>query len=201
MGRIIPLRDDPHERVEMLLPWYAKGQLDADEHAEVERHLAVCPRCRDERDVEDRLRVELSSLPPAFAGDWDRMRGRMRVAAIAPRKTPLWRQPWVIAAQAACLMLAVTLIPARSPEPGYHALGTPGVAQPGNLIVMFRPDASEQDMRRVLTASGARIVDGPTAAGAYVLRVPPAAREAALGRLRGQAAVTLAQPIDPEPRP
>jgi Putative zinc-finger len=214
MGRIIPLRDDPHERVEMLLPWFSSGQLGPDEHDFVDTHLQACARCRSELQREARLRTEIAALPLDVSGNWARMHDRMlaaprpHVAADVPsgiadrkRRMPLWRQPWAIAAQAACLMLVVALVPAREPDPRYHALGSPSAAPTGNLIVMFRPDTSEHDMRRVLDASGARVVDGPTAAGAYVLRVTPAARETALGSLRGQSSIVLAQPIDAGPRP
>ena len=62
--------------------------------------------------------------------------------------------------------------------------------------MVFRPDLRESDMRRLLKDSDARLVDGPTAANAYVLRVPEAERTDALARLRGDAAVVLAEPID-----
>ena len=213
MGRIIPLRDDPHERVETLLPWYSIDELEPDERAFVDSHLAGCARCRDEFLFEQRLRPELARLPLDNAGDWQRMRARAdrspppRVDGAAGaqkrapvRVVPLWRRPWAIAAQAACVMLAVSLVPSRAPDPRYHALGSPRAMQAGNLIVMFRPETSEQDMRRVLDASGARLVDGPTAAGAYILHVPSAAHDTALGSLRAQPSITLAQPIDPGPQ-
>ena len=66
----------------------------------------------------------------------------------------------------------------------------------GNMIVMLRPNTSEQVLCRTLTNTGAQVVDGPTAAGAYVLSVPIAERAQALARLRAQTEVVLAQPID-----
>jgi hypothetical protein len=66
----------------------------------------------------------------------------------------------------------------------------------GNVIVVFRPDVRESEMRRLLKGSEARLVDGPTAANAYVLRVPQAERAAALSQLRNDAAVVLAEPLD-----
>ena len=64
------------------------------------------------------------------------------------------------------------------------------------MIVVFRPDARESDMRRLLEHSDARLVDGPTAANAYVLRIPDAERTKALSQLRNDAAVVLAEPLD-----
>ena len=103
---------------------------------------------------------------------------------------------WIITAQAAALVAAIVLSgPAERPAL-YRTLGSPPVADAGNVIVIFRPDATERDLRQTLVATGARLTDGPTAAGAYVLRVPRAGRDAALAKLRRQADIVLAQPID-----
>ena len=65
----------------------------------------------------------------------------------------------------------------------------------------LRWKATEQQMRVVLTANDARLVDGPTAAGAYVLRVEDARRDEALQRLRQSGQIVLAEPIEPaDPR-
>ena len=67
---------------------------------------------------------------------------------------------------------------------------------PGNVIVVFRPDVRESEMRRLLKDNDARLVDGPTAANAYVLHIPDAERGAALARLHSDTAVVLAEPLD-----
>ena len=46
-------------------------------------------------------------------------------------------------------------------------------ASSASLVVVFDPAATESDFRRSLRAAGARIVDGPTQANAYLLDVPP----------------------------
>ena len=66
---------------------------------------------------------------------------------------------------------------------------------------MFRPDARDVDLRSALTKAGARVVDGPTATGAYVVRIAPAGRAQALDRLRATPQVALAEPIDPGSQP
>ena len=88
----------------------------------------------------------------------------------------------------------------RCPQGGatYRALGSAPAAAPGNIIVIFRPTASEQELRAALTQSGARVVDGPTASDAFVLRVAPAERTAALARLKANRQVMMAEPIDPD---
>jgi anti-sigma factor RsiW len=40
--------DPMHRELELLLPWYVKGRLDAAEAQRVQAHLASCPTCRAE---------------------------------------------------------------------------------------------------------------------------------------------------------
>jgi hypothetical protein len=61
---------------------------------------------------------------------------------------------------------------------------------------MFRADATVEDIKSTLRAANASIVDGPTAADAYLLRVPQRQRNAALARLRADEDVQMAEPID-----
>jgi hypothetical protein len=111
------------------------------------------------------------------------------------------RAPWLGWGLAAVLMLglAVLMTPSLRPAPTadvYHALSAAPVTEPGNVVVIFRPDTTEQSMREALNASGARLVDGPTPADAYVLRVPAGGREVALASLRARREIVLAQPVD-----
>jgi hypothetical protein len=42
--------DPMHRELELLLPWYVKGRLDANETRQVQAHLNKCPTCRAEAD-------------------------------------------------------------------------------------------------------------------------------------------------------
>ena len=64
------------------------------------------------------------------------------------------------------------------------------------MIVLFSPDTAERDLRAALVRTGGRLVDGPTASGAYIVRVPEATRDRVLDRLRQVPQVVLAEPID-----
>jgi hypothetical protein len=64
------------------------------------------------------------------------------------------------------------------------------------MIVIFRPDVTEAEMRGALRAANARLVDGPTAADAYVLTTPAAQRSAALALLKARHEIVLAEPMD-----
>lgn len=200
MGDIISFRDDPHLSTEMLLPWYASGQLDHEDAAAVETHLSTCAECRGALERERRLKTEIGRLPLNAELDW---RERRR-----PTETRHW-QPWAmmtrpamlaafVCAQALLLGGAVWLFRPVPPQFGYHVLGAPAARPNGNLIVIFHPDASERSLRFTLDRAGARLVDGPTVAGAYVLAVEPARRDAALAELRTRPNIVLAQPVEPE---
>lgn len=202
MVDIIHLNDDPHAQTQLLLPWYVNGTLKETEEAQVARHLAECAQCREDLKMEQALAREVRTLPAADRG-WAALKARVEQpsAATPPQaRTPGRRIPlsWALAAQAASFavlipILAVTL---ARPQPLYRTLGSASGAAAGNLVVVFRPDASEATLRSILTRSQARIVDGPTATDAYVLHVAADRRAAVLARLKGDRNIALAQPID-----
>jgi anti-sigma factor RsiW len=194
---------DEHRELRDLLPWYVTGQLDAAEAARVEAHLDECAECEAEIRFEERLEAEVARLPLDVEQGWARMRQRLandrpgrRVAQAITA-----RAPWLGWGVAAAMMLSIGVMmspglrPAATPD-AYHTLGAPPIAAAGNVVVIFRPDTTERQMREVLRASNARLVDGPTQADAYVLQIPAARRELALTTLRARHEVVLAQPID-----
>jgi len=198
--------DEPHDQAEELLPWYATGQLDAADRALVEKHLASCARCQRQLAAEQALIHEFQSLTPEIETGWAQLRGRI---VAQPRSRPrlgtalaefweLLKQPAVAAlatAQVAFVAIGATILQWSS-QPTYVALGSAPVAGSANVIVMFRPEAREADLRGALATSGAALVGGPTEADAYLLHVPVNARPTALEKLRKDSNVTLAQPID-----
>ena len=78
MSVVVPIEHDPHQAVQALLPWYARGQLDADEMNEVQAHLHSCPACRAEWEAERPLQTLLSLPAAAPAGDVEEI-GRAHV--------------------------------------------------------------------------------------------------------------------------
>jgi len=198
--------DEPHDQAEELLPWYATGQLDATDRALVEKHLASCARCQRQLAAERALIHEFQSLTPEIETGWAQLRGRIvaqprsgpRLGAALAEFWELLKRPAVAAlatAQIAFVAIGATILQWSS-QPTYVALGSAPVAGSANVIVMFRPEAREADLRGALATSGAALVGGPTEADAYLLHVPANARPAALEKLRKDSNVTLAQPID-----
>jgi hypothetical protein len=204
MGRLFHLRGDPHQETQMLLPWYATRQADPADRMLVEAHIATCATCRDDLARERQLSAAVRELPHANDEAWERLAGSLAEHA-GPRAW--WQRPvrvaWFVAAQAAVVLLCIGLFVTRQtvpPAPTYRVLGDAPVARPGNMLVMFASTTSKQAVRGAIEAANAHLVGGPSEAGAYLLAVAPAERNAALATLRARPEVTLAQPVDATPR-
>ena len=192
---------EQHREAQDLLPWFVTGRLEADEQARVEAHVAGCAECQRDVAFQQRLEAEVARMPVDVEAGWARMRMKVEAEDAGPvrRVARLFerRAAWVGWGIAASLPLAVgaALLPPVV-EASYHALGAAPAAPVGNVVVIFRPDATEAEMRGLLKAAHARLVDGPTAADAYVLAAPPAERAATLKLLKAQRLVVLAEPVD-----
>lgn len=220
MNQSLSSSGSQHDAVLQLIPWYAGGRLDADERERVAEHLAGCEACRAELEAERTLAAAMAAAlaPPVSDADraWHTFAARLDrtpVAAVPPprrRTREAFAQVrravsrpatlrWVAAAQfAAVLALGAALV--SKPQDGpYRVLGDAAVPRAGNVLAMFRPETSEARLRAALLASGARLVDGPTAAHAYLLDVPGGAEGPALARLRRNPEVTMAEPIEQAP--
>lgn len=198
--------EDVHEEAEALLPWYATGQLSPTDRALVENHLSSCARCQRQLGIERQVIDEFQAFAPQLDAGWARLRSRIERGEPVPSwraRTAadfwnLFRRPAVAslaAAQVAFLILAAVLLSWLN-HPDYQVLGGSEPPPVANVIVMFAPATTEAELRRALNASGASLVGGPTAADAYLLHVPANERSTALSRLRADAQVTMAQPID-----
>jgi anti-sigma factor RsiW len=206
MADIFALRPSEHDRVQQLLPWYVNGTLAPDEIEQVDAHLAACDECRAELAVERKLARDVATLPLDVDSGWkamthrladERRGGGVRAPfALLRRRVPLgWAAGASLAASVAAVVAVIGLQIDRGPAQTYRALGTPAAATAGQAVVLFKPDTTEQQMRVILSAHDARLVDGPTAAGAYVLRIERGSAEDAIRALRQSSQVVLAEPI------
>jgi anti-sigma factor RsiW len=197
MSVVVAMDADEHAQVQALLPWYARGQLDEHEMNEVRQHLQRCERCRVELAAEPAVQTLLGAAAlPVASGDADRGFARLQARLHrqpAPPPRARW-MPWALGLQSAALALVLTLwLQARPGASGYEGLSAAGTPAAADVLVMFRPDAAEQDLRVLLQAQGASIVAGPTETGAYQLRAPAAS----LDGLRRSPLVRLAEPLQP----
>lgn len=201
-ARVVHLHGDEHEAVQSLLPWYLTGSLADDELAQVRAHLRECPECQADAAWQERFcRADRLPTAPAPAHridrDWAALARRIAGEASRPRRAPAqpsWLAgrwwPFAFAAQSALVALVVLVwfvAPLRE-QPAYHALGAAPAASSANVLVVFRPNATEADIRRALRSSRAQLVGGPTVTDAYLLRMDPLTADA-LAKLRGQGVV------------
>lgn len=198
-----------HDETEELLPWYAKGQLDQADRTRVDAHLLSCAHCRQQLDFERRLILQFHAIVPEVESGWARLRDRIEspapIRAFRPKRPGPLTEAWAFltrpavaalaAAQLAFVLVAGATLVSLG-QPAYHTLGSAQVPAAGNVIVIFRADATELDIRNALRSAGASLVDGPTPANAYLLHVAPARRQVALKKLQADDNVQLAQPID-----
>lgn len=207
-GRIVKPGEPAHQAARELLPWFATGQLAAQDARMLEQHLSTCKLCRRELEIERQLLAAAcaeADLPPAQC-NVDRALAqllpqlpRQEARAVpAPRwRWPAFRHlawmPWALALQfLAILGLGLLLARPAFDDGAYRGLGSAGGA--GNLVVVFKPDTTEKELRRILQANDAHLVDGPTVTDAYLLNVPEPRR--ARTRLRAEPAVVLAETLD-----
>jgi hypothetical protein len=218
---------DPHLEAQQALPWLANGTLQGAELARVQEHLQACAVCRADLSLLHTLRGAGESAAPAC--DVDAALARLlpqldAPAAVQPDPAPVpapvltvrpgwrarlaandrsWLRAGVLLQCAVIAVLAVQLLrPAAGPDAqtaGYRALAA-GEGTRASMVVAFKPDTPEHELRRIVLASGARVTGGPTATGAWLLETaePPAA---VVARLRAEPAVLLAEPLSAEHRP
>lgn len=204
--RVIHLDPAAHKVADVLLPWFVNGTLEGDELAFVRQHVEGCARCQREvvwlREFHAAC-VAGEALPEASSA-FRKLRVQLENPKPAPpplrsalNRVGPWSH-WLIAAQLVVIValgsLWYTGIESRAQ---YRTLGAPATSAPtaGDLVVVFDPATPESDLRRILRGVGARVVDGPTEANAYVLDVPAERREPALQSLRAERAVVLVEPL------
>jgi hypothetical protein len=186
------------EQIEMLLPWYVAGTLEAGDTARVERYLATHPEMaaqleliREERS-ETGLANEMRGMPAP--GGLERLRASIAREAPAGTKLAhagrgLWQElkalfvnptpravQWAAMAAAVVLMLQAGVIGGlmtsgpRSGTGTFEVAGGPQ-AEGIKLLVRFAPTATATAIANVLSSVDAQIVAGPKPGGFFEIRV------------------------------
>ena len=208
--RVVRLDTAAHTVADVLLPWLVNGTLEGDELAFVQRHVDECPNCRREVEWLRELHAACiagEAMPGASAAFHNLRRkleareGRDSMARLrrSEGRTRRWL-PWALAAEFAVIVVLGGLLITNNDGPVlYRTLGAENAAVPatGSLVVVFDPTTSVAEVQRILRGAGARIVDGPTQANAYVLEVPPGQTERAAQAIKAERAALLIEPLGP----
>jgi len=210
-GRVLPFDPSEHAAADTLLPFYVNGTLRGEELAFVERHVRVCEECQREVEWLRTVYAACAAVPllqdpgqapddPARESDDRSLHSGWRARLRRDwRKTPSWTQ-WLVAAQLAGIVVLAGLAAFEMRgEASYRTLGAPNPsAQVRDAIaVMFDPQTTESDMRRLVLGIGARIVDGPSSTDVFVLEIPAQETDRALALLRNERGVRLAERLGP----
>jgi len=207
--RIVTINDSIHDKVQQLLPWFVVDTLAGKELELVNQHLNICAECQ----ADFAWQCKLQATAPAGNAnpDVDRAFSKLQVRLGSAREQadrpaaanlsgafgrgrPQWMQ-WALAAQFLVIVgLAIVLATPYGNVAAYRALGA-SQSTSGNMVVVFKPETSERELRRILHAAGARIVDGPTITDAYLLNVAEDKLTGALRDLRADRAVVLAESL------
>lgn len=183
-----------HEECRLVMPWLANGTLTGAEREAAEGHVGECEACRVELSelqtigrAERVMGEEMPAVPVRV--------GRM-MARIDEAETPWWGRivvmRWAVAGQLAMILLLAGFLLRR--DAGF-VTQSGGEGDELRIAVMFEPGATEPAIRESVLEVGARVVDGPSAAGLYTLSFPEVKAgelgkaEGLLKRLRGRAGV------------
>lgn len=208
-GRIVDLLSAPHLATEALLPWLLNGSLEGAERAGVEAHLQSCPQCRAELDRQREMMSLYAASPVAVATEaeslarmWARLNeGPMHGPVDSLRSALRWwqlgaaLQLGVILALGATLWLQLAPPASGDAPPAYRGLSDGSQRAAGDALVVFDADASVAEIRSALQRAGASIVDGPTAAGAYIVRFGGGPASIVLDALRRERVVLRADSL------
>jgi hypothetical protein len=207
--RIVPINDATHEQVQKLLPWFVVDTLRGEELALVNQHLHVCPECQADFAWQCKLQATApaSDVKPDVDRAFAKLRTRIDTARLQTKRSSIfdkfkefsfgnrhWMQ-WALVAQFSVIIaLAFLIATPYGNFATYRALGA-NTHSSGNMVIVFKPDTSEQALRRILNNAGARIVDGPTVTDAYLLSVSDERLATTLQKLRSDQAVVLAESL------
>jgi Putative zinc-finger len=210
-----------------LLPWLVNGRLDVDEAAQVEAHLATCALCRVELQEQRALHALLASergIEPALQPSLQKLMTRIdeleRELPTPPTATQdatggspanAHRVPQWLAAALVVQAVGLTWIGAAlwhrqaddAERPASFRTLTadgPAAGTGPRLRVVLAPDATMDEVGKLLRAIDAVVVGGPSAYGAYTLELQ---RDAAsrtsfddrLALLRKDPRIVFAEPI------
>lgn len=211
------------------LPWYVNGTLNAKDRAEMDAYLAKSPLARDEVQYYERMTAMMQRRAENIPADIGLAQTLQRIkvspkAEAAPPATRRaepdtdepgwfqrllgggWMKPALGCAAAVIIAQSVLLIQQRDEAIVYRgkasitdAKTTGAKAEAVYLRVVFKPNATEGELRLLLASTNAWIAGGPGQAGEYYLRFTPDQIQGAMDALKTSGLVSEAAPANQLP--
>jgi hypothetical protein len=211
-----------HQQVWETLPWLINGTASDEQRLRGLGHLAACEDCRQE--LLDQQRLQRAIALPDAAADAGAQQGLTRLlgrieaqplrdqpepsrgrgaAGTPPGRRMAYALAAAVAMQAVGLaVLSAQLVGRDDASPAFRTLSQASAAPvQATLRVVPAPGLTLAEWQALLQVHGLRVVDGPSASGAYALA--PAgggmAPSEQLRRLRATPSLLLAESIGPLP--
>lgn len=167
------------EELNLKLPFYVNGTLDAEEAAQFEAALAQDDVLKADAELLSALRDDMQAETHRSPGEFglarlmrDAERERGAAPAIAPTVSAPKSRTWVwqiAAAVALALLVGQNLLMSREATSGNGSFEMASAPTAPGLVVSFAPDATEAQIRGLLLDLGLEIHSGPSALGLYRL--------------------------------
>jgi hypothetical protein len=196
-----------HDSVWANLPWFVNGTLKTTERVAAEAHLTSCLVCRREVVALKALQEIVSSrtADPRCEGALVRLHERIDQAAEGRRVFP-WAAVAVLVVVAGLAGLVAVdhgLVADYGARDAFTTLGARTVYTLDDDVmkarIVFKQDVTERQLRELLLAVDAELIDGPTPRGTYTIAMPRVLRtddvRAAVERLRESRRVIFVEPI------
>lgn len=196
-----------HDRVWANLPWFVNESLSTPEQREAIVHLSSCLVCRRELSGLRALQNAITgrTAEPRREAALDRLHERM-VASAIPRRIFPWAAAAVltiVTGLAGMVALNTGLSGSGSGAGAFNTLGSRAITMIDDNVftarILFDQDMTELQLRKLLLAVGAEMIDGPTPRGAYTIAFPELTSnndmQSAVTILRASKRVIFVEPI------
>lgn len=201
------------EELELLLPWYVNGTLDAAQRQRIDEALAHDERLRRAlalaREDQEAVVAAHEMIAPPSTAPLDRIMaevaatGRAKQHALKLSLVEAFKgflvslSPRTLAAVAAAVALVVVLqttvigiIGLKGPKTELASVETGGEVEGGaRFIVGFAPGATAGEITALLDRLGLKLVEGPRAGGLYGVRAAGPESGDILRRLQAESAI------------
>lgn len=206
-----------HEEASELLPWAANRSLPLEMYEAVRKHALACVSCRRELNqlivLDNNLARSADAIvvpPPDMRHINQRIDAHIDAQQRGARSLrSIWRffsDPWRAAVVVQSVLLAVvasSILSTKAPDIEYTTLSDQSVLPNGDYIrAVFGPDVGAKDIDALLRSFDLLAVEGPSDRGVYTLAyrgTGPWKNHETAARLRQDARVLFAQPIDAQP--